>query len=42
MALLFPVFVTFPMTFCIFSIYRHLHYVLGMRWLGALVPVDCL
>ena len=42
MALLFPVFVTFPMPFCIFSIYRYLHYVLGMRWLGVLVTVDCL
>ena len=40
MALLFPVFATFPMPFCIFSIYRHLHYVLGMRWLGVLVTVD--
>lgn len=42
MALLFPVFVTFPMPFCIFSIYRHLHYVLGMRWFGLLGTVDCL
>lgn len=25
-----------------FSIYRHLHYVLGMRWFGLLGTVDCL